>query len=92
MKKARDYESYIHLTICIERGSPTHLALLRDAEEIGTKQLPTVAAVRLKDYYAGALEALPQRGNQEAQPKAPSVLSIDAALVASNATAAVDEW
>ena len=92
MKKTRDYESYIHLTICIERGSPTHLALLRDAEEIGTKQLPTVAAVRLKDCYAGALEALPQRVDQEAQPNAPSVLSIDAAMAASNATAAVDEW
>lgn len=52
---SRDYEHYVYLTIALEKNGPTHLALLRDAKEIDTKQYPTVAALRLKDYYAGVL-------------------------------------
>jgi hypothetical protein len=66
----RDYEKHIHLTISIVKGSPTHLALLHDAEQIGTKQLPTVAAVRLKDYYAGVLQGLPERVREIVAPSA----------------------
>ncbi len=47
----RDTASYLNLTIRIVRGSPTHLALLRDAEERGVKQLPMLAGIRLGDYY-----------------------------------------
>lgn len=48
---ARDPGKYLYLTIGIKRGSPTHLALLEDAEEHNMKQLPSLAGLRLSEYY-----------------------------------------
>ena len=41
----------MYLTIGILRNSETHQALIADAEEHNTKQLPTVAGIRLSEYY-----------------------------------------
>jgi hypothetical protein len=48
---ARDNKKYVYLTIGILRNSETHKALLADAEEHNTKQLPTIAGIRLSEYY-----------------------------------------
>lgn len=48
---ARDNQKYVYLTIGIQRGSETHRLLIADAEEHNTKQLPTVAGIRLSEYY-----------------------------------------
>jgi len=55
----RDSKKYVYLTIGILRDSQTHLDLKADAEECNTKQLPTVAALRLGDYYRMRREGLP---------------------------------
>ena len=95
---SRDYEKYLHLTITIEKGSPTHLALLKDAQEIGaTKQLPTVAAAALKNYYAGMRSTQPATGEQESTSahlngKATDVIVKNTATAEANADAALDEW
>lgn len=48
---ARDNKKYVYLTIGILRNSETHQSLLADADEHNTKQLPTVAGIRLSEYY-----------------------------------------
>ena len=97
---SRDYEKYAYLTVALEKDGPTYQALLKDAQEIDTKQLPTVAAMALKHYYAGAQHhssAAPGGGQVEgdrAQPaeKAPAVLMKNTATADANADAALDEW
>jgi len=96
---SRDYTKYVYLTIALEKNGPTHLALLRDAEEIDTKQYPTVAALRLKDYYAGQSSARVASGEQRDVSAhrsnghlAQHVVTKDEAMASANADAAVDEW
>ena len=48
---ARDPKKYLYLTIGVKRGSATYQALLEDAEELGIKQLPTLAGIRLREFY-----------------------------------------
>lgn len=48
---ARNNKKYVYLTIGILRNSETHKALIADADEHNTKQLPTVAGIRLSEYY-----------------------------------------
>lgn len=48
---ARDNKKYVYLTIGILRNSETHKALVADAEEHNTKQIPTIAGIRLSEYY-----------------------------------------
>lgn len=96
---SRDYEQYVYLTIALEKNGPTHLALVRDAKEIDTKQYPTVAALRLKDYYAGVLPKAHviahEQGNTPVHsngPEASNVVTKNEATAKTNADAALDEW
>jgi len=96
---SRDYTKYIYLTIALEKNGSTHQALLRDAKEIDTKQYPTIAALRLKDYYAGVLRNVhiitSEQGNSPAHlhgQEAPHVIAKDEAMASANADAALDEW
>jgi hypothetical protein len=96
---SRDYTKYVYLTIALAKNGPTHQALLRDAKEVDTKQYPTVAALRLKDYYAGVLRNVQaitgEQGNSPAQlhgQEAPHVITKDATTAETNADAALDEW
>jgi hypothetical protein len=96
---SRDYERYVYLTIALEKNGPTHLALLRDAKEVDTKQYPTVAALRLKDYYAGmrpdAQIIASGQGNTPAHPSGHEVRNVvtkNEAMASANADAALDEW
>lgn len=91
---ARNNKKYVYLTIGILRDSETHQALLKDAEEHSTKQLPTLASIRLGDYYR-----LKQQGmlhtpsshveTQEAIQRMSSDFTDDLAL---NADAADNAW
>lgn len=80
---ARNPKKYLYLTIGIKRGSPTHLALLEDAEEHGTKQLPTLAGIRLGEYYEmkrhGTLVTMPSQEEKIPAHIADVVENIDAA-------------
>ncbi len=96
---SRDYTKYVYLTIALAKNGSTHQALLRDAEEIDTKQYPTVAALRLKDYYAGVLRNVhaitSEQGNFPVLlhgHEAPHVITKDATTAETNADAALDEW
>ena len=92
---ARDKKKYVYLTIGVLRGSDTHQALLRDAEENNCeKQLPTLASIRLGDYYRlkqqGMLHSLSSHAEtQEALARMSSDFPND---LASNASAADDAW
>ncbi len=91
---ARDNKKYVYLTIGILRDSDIHQALLRDAEEHNTKQLPTLASIRLGDYYRlkqqGMLHSLSSHAEtQEALARMSSDFPND---LASNASAADDAW
>jgi len=97
---SRDYERYAYLTIALDKDGPTYQALLKDAQEIGTKQLPTVAAMALKHYYAGAQHHIPSNDNDDGQgsnvipvnkPASP-ILVKDSSTAEVNADAAIDEW
>lgn len=91
---ARDNRKYVYLTIGVLRGSETHQALLKDAEEHNTKQLPTLASIRLGDYYRlkqqGMLYSLSSpTETQEALQRLSPDFTDD---LASNANAADDAW
>ncbi len=89
----RNYNTHIYLTIAIEKDSPTHRALVADALEIGTKQYPTVAAMRLKDYYAGLRGTpVPSPSPEPIKKEEQAVLKKDQATAEANADAALDEW
>jgi hypothetical protein len=96
---SRDYRQYVYLTIALEKNGPTHLALLRDAKEIDTKQYPTVAALRLKDYYAEVLRDVhviaSEQRNTSAHTsghEASHIMTKNGATASANADAALDEW
>lgn len=92
---ARDNRKYVYLTIGVLRGSETHQALLRDAQENNCeKQLPTLASIRLGDYYRlqqqGMLHSLSSPAEtQEALQRLSPDFTDDLAL---NANAADDAW
>ncbi len=96
---SRDYERYAYLTIALDKEGPTYQALLKDAEEIGSKQLPTIAAMALRHYYAGAQHHVSGNGDDGQgstvtpgnKPASP-VLVKDVATAEANADAAIDEW
>ncbi len=50
---ARDTGKYAYYLVGIAKNSPTHRALLADAEGRGVKHIPTLIGVRLGDYYSG---------------------------------------
>jgi hypothetical protein len=97
---SRDYEKYAYLTIALEKDGPTYQALLKDAQEIDSKQLPTVAAMALKHYYAGAQHqnsAAPGEERLEEKKahsngQASTVLVKNTLTADANADAALDEW
>ena len=93
----RDYEKYAYLTIALEKTGPTYQGLVKDAEEIGTKQLPTVAAMALKNYYAGMMSSRRALGEQITTPAHSHGHVSDVAVknistADANAAAALDEW
>jgi hypothetical protein len=50
---ARDYEHFSYWTIAIKKGSPTHNAILDDAEDhTSLKQIPTLLSLRIEEFYA----------------------------------------
>lgn len=96
---SRDYEKYAYLTIALEKDGPTYQALLKDAQEIDSKQLPTVAAMALKHYYAGAQHHVVAAGDEgqessiaRSNGKTASILKKDSSTADANADAALDEW
>lgn len=87
----RNKEKYVYLTIGIFRDSQTYKDLLADAEQHNTKHLPTVAGIRLGDYYSMKRHGITSVSVQPSeQPKEESNSYTDVAL--SNALAAGDEW
>jgi hypothetical protein len=87
----RDTKKYIYLTIGILRDSQTHKDLLADAQEHNTKHLPTVAGIRLGDYYGMRREGIAKVGAPvPAQSNEEHASYTNVAL--SNAVAASDEW
>ena len=93
----RDYEKYAYLTIALEKTGPTYQGLLKDAEEIGTKQVPTVAAMALKNYYAGRTSSPRVMSEQMASPAhsnghVSNVIVKNTTTAEANADAALDEW
>ncbi len=56
---ARDNSKYAYYTIGILRDSETHRAILRDAEEHNTKQIPTIIGIRISEYYRLRSQGLP---------------------------------
>jgi hypothetical protein len=96
---SRDYTRYAYLTIALEKDGATYQALLKDAQEIDTKQLPTVAAMALKHYYAGAqhhVVAAAEDGQESSiarsNGQASTVLVKNNSTAEKNADAALDEW
>lgn len=96
---SRDYSKYAYLTIALEKDGPTYKALLKDAQEIDTKQLPTVAAMALKHYYAGAQHHVSAATDDEQEEnrahsngQTSSVLVKNTSTADANADAALDEW
>ncbi len=89
-RDTKDREKYIYLTIGIPRDSSTHKALLADAEEHNTKQLPTIVSVRLGDYYRMRQQAITVIPYEQAKStesnEGPSVEAL------SNAAEADDAW
>lgn len=83
---ARDKTKYVYLTIGILRHGPTHQALVADAEEHNTKQLPTVAGLRLSEYYH-----LRANGMLQAMKLAPDAFA-EVDDVTANVSAANDAW
>lgn len=47
----RDYNKNAYLTIVIPKKSETYKALVADAKNRGISQLPTLAGIRVGDYY-----------------------------------------
>lgn len=92
---ARNVEKYIYLTIGILRGGATHVALIKDAEEHCTKHIPTIAGIRLSEYYKL------QSTGMFVPTKIPVVAGevekhltseIDLSAELENASDALDEW
>lgn len=81
---ARDTKKYAYYTIGILRDSATHRAILRDAEEHNTKQIPTVIGIRISEYYH-----LKQQGFSSATISPPEP-SIEAAVIDSDHSSAID--
>jgi hypothetical protein len=97
---SRDYSKYAYLTIALEKDGPTYKALLKDAQEIDSKQLPTVAALALKHYYAGAQHHISAAAADDGQESSvarsngqtSSIVVKNASKADANADAALDEW
>jgi hypothetical protein len=93
----RDYETYLYLTIAVERGGPVHQGLLRDAQSVDSQSLPTIAALRLLDYYTGNTSWASDRSEQESEAshangKTAPVVTKNRKTAEANADAALDEW
>lgn len=60
---ARNNKKYAYYTIGILRESPTHRAILKDAEEHNTKQIPTLLGIRVSEIYrprpGGVISVIP---------------------------------
>jgi hypothetical protein len=94
---SRNHARYLYLTIAVERGGPVHQGLLRDAEAIDSQALPTIAALRLLDYYTGNTSRASDRSEQESEAshangKTAPVVTKNRKTAESNADAALDEW
>jgi hypothetical protein len=96
----RDYKNNVYLTIAIPKNSNVYRALLADAAERNVRQLPSLAAVRLADFYeltellkrqgfATAVQALPDISTNVEIPE-----EMDENLVGAlqNADDADDAW
>jgi hypothetical protein len=82
----RDAKKYVYLTIGMPRNGYTHKALLADAAEHNTKHLPTIAGIRLSEYYR-----LRDKGIvPSVAPTSDALVEIDDLAV--NADAANDAW
>lgn len=47
----RNYEDYVYWTIPFKRGGKTHKAILEDAKERDTKQIPVMLSIRIEQFY-----------------------------------------
>lgn len=89
----RDYNKYAYLTIAIKKDSAMYKALMDDAATVGTKQYPTVAAMRLKDYYTGWRASAGVGETTQPVTQSPeTAMQWDQARADANADAAADEW
>lgn len=92
---ARNNKKYVYLTIGILRDSETHRSLLADAEEHNTKQLPTIAGIRLSEYYQLKRKGLLGVSNLQdiqAQEHTRDTIGDDFSDAMSNAAEADDAW
>lgn len=96
---ARNPQKYVYLTIGILRGSQTHKDLIADAEEHNTKHLPTIAGIRLSEYYRlkrqGSLGAIatPEASQNSSDLQSMSGdIDSDYSDALSNAAEADDAW
>lgn len=87
----RNTQKYVYITIGMLRNGPTHQALVADAEAHNTKHLPTIANIRLSQFYelrqSGLLGAFVLPSSSDAN----SVQEQEDTVTA-NAQAALDAW
>jgi hypothetical protein len=48
----RDYKNFTYWTVAVKKGSDTHDAILQDAEDHNTRQIPTLLSLRIEEFYA----------------------------------------
>lgn len=92
---ARDTKKYAYYTIGILRDSETHRALLRDAEEHNTKQVPTIIGIRVSEYYrlrAQGIPIVPQTSSPEITKEVEKDLDCDHTAAIGNAKASLGAW
>lgn len=91
---ARDIKKYAYYTIGILRDSETHRALLRDAEEHNTKQIPTIIGIRVSEYYRLRAQGVPTvpQPLPEITIEAEKDLDCDHTAAIGNAKASLGAW
>lgn len=90
---SRDNKKYVYYTIGILRDGETHKAILRDAEEHNTKQIPTILGIRIGEYYRLSAKGLPIAP----LPSSPEIIKeaeadIDHTAAIGNAKASLGAW
>lgn len=97
----RNYDKYAYLTIALDRNSLAYQGILEDAAKINSKHYPTIAALRLADYYemkkTGTLyrigDATPaQEAVEQPEEEPDSRVKLDKAKSDENADEAADLW
>ena len=92
---SRDNKKYVYYTIGILRDGETHKAILRDAEEHNTKQIPTILGIRIGEYYrlkAQSLPVVPFSPSPEITKEAEADIEPDHSAAIDNAKVSLNVW